>query len=275
MKCQHCGVDETLPFDCTYCGKYFCADHRLPENHQCPELWRAKRPVNYPSIESPPPRKQLQYPYSYAKPGQSFSARLKTEEAKHLSLGAILVLLVGLSLVTPNFRFLSFPVWAMFLSAGLFAASFLLHELSHKFTAQKNGLWAEFRMTSFGAILTLFSIFSPFKIIAPGAVTISGYASESTFGRVAVAGPITNILLGVLMATVSIVMPTNIPSFSNVSVLKSIIVSTWAINGFLAVFNLIPFGILDGRKVFVWNKKIWAATFASSAALTVLAYTFL
>ena len=275
MKCQYCGVDETLPFDCTYCGKYLCADHRLPENHQCTELWRAKRPVDYSSFESPPPRKQLQHPYSDAKPRKSFSAWLGTEEAKHLSIGAVLVLLVGLSIVAPNFRFQSFPVWAIFLSAGLFAASFLLHELSHKFTAQKNGLWAEFRMTSFGAILTLFSIFSPFKIIAPGAVTISGYASESTFGRVAVAGPITNIVLGVLMAIVSIVMPTNMSFFLNASVLKSIIVSTSAMNGFLAVFNLIPFGILDGRKVFVWNKRVWLIVFAMSATLTVLAYRFL
>jgi len=275
MKCHNCGVDESLPFDCTYCGKYFCVDHRLPENHQCPELWRAKRPVDYPSFESPPPRKQLQYPYSYAKPRKSFSTWLGTEEAKHLSIGAVLVLLVGLSIVAPNFSFQSFPAWAIFLSAGLFAASFLLHELSHKFTAQKNGLWAEFRMTSFGAILTLFSIFSPFKIIAPGAVTISGYASESTFGRVALAGPITNIVLGVLMAIVSIVMPTNMSFFLNASVLKSIIVSTAAMNGFLAVFNLIPFGILDGRKVFVWNKRVWSIVFAMSAMLTILAYRFL
>jgi len=274
MKCQYCDAEETLPFDCTYCGLHFCADHRLPENHQCPELWRAKGPVDY-RLESPPPRRPLQHPYSYAKSRRAFSQWLRTEEAIHLSAGAVLVLLVGLSIVAPNFRFLSFPIWAIFLSAGLFAASFLLHELSHKFTAQKNGLWAEFRMTSFGAILTLFSIFSPFKIIAPGAVTISGYANESVFGRVAVAGPVTNIVIGVLMAIVSIVMPNNIPFFSNVSILRSIIVSTSAINGFLAVFNLIPFGILDGRKVFVWNKRIWAVVFAVSAVLTILAYGFL
>jgi len=272
MKCQYCGIEETLPFDCTYCGQHFCSDHRLPENHQCPQLWRAKRPVNYPSFESPPPRRPLQYPYSNARLGRSFSAWLGTDEAKHLLAGAVLVLLVGLSIVAPNFRFLSFPVWAIFLSAGLFAASFLLHELSHKFTAQKNGLWAEFRVTSFGAILTIFSIFSPFKIIAPGAVTISGYASESTFGRVAVAGPITNIIIGVLMAVVSTLMPNNIQLFLNASILKSIIASTATINGFLAAFNLLPFGILDGRKVFVWNKRIWAIVFVASAALTFFAY---
>lgn len=270
MKCEYCSAEESLPFNCVYCRKYFCSDHRLPESHQCSELWRAKKPVEYISVQ-PPPRKPLQRPYVYAKPRKFFSSWLRTEESKHLSAGTVLVLLVGLSLVSPNFRFLSFPVWAIFLSAGLFAMSFLLHELSHKFTAQKNGLWAEFRMTTFGAILTIFSIFSPFKIIAPGAVTISGYANESVFGRVAVAGPITNVLLGGLMAIISITMP----FFSNISVLKSIVVSTASMNGFLAVFNLMPFGILDGRKVFVWNKRIWIIVFAMSVMLTTLAYGFL
>lgn len=44
------------------------------------------------------------------------------------------------------------------------------------------------------------------------------------------------------------------------------------INAFLAVFNLIPFGVFDGLKVFRWNKIIWAAIFA--IALILAAYTY-
>jgi len=40
----------------------------------------------------------------------------------------------------------------------------------------------------------------------------------------------------------------------------------------MAVFNLIPFGILDGYKIFSFNKKIWALAFTASAALTILTY---
>ena len=32
--------------------------------------------------------------------------------------------------------------------------SFLTHEIAHKVTAQKAGLWAEFRLTTWGAVLT-------------------------------------------------------------------------------------------------------------------------
>lgn len=38
MKCQVCDKEVDLPFRCSYCQGYFCIDHKLPENHQCPDL---------------------------------------------------------------------------------------------------------------------------------------------------------------------------------------------------------------------------------------------
>lgn len=35
-KCKFCGVEIELPFQCNYCGEYFCEAHRLLENHNCP-----------------------------------------------------------------------------------------------------------------------------------------------------------------------------------------------------------------------------------------------
>jgi Zn-dependent protease len=46
-------------------------------------------------------------------------------------------------------------------------------------------------------------------------------------------------------------------------------------NSWIAVFNLIPFGVLDGFKVFNWNKKIWALAFAASAVLLAISIWFL
>jgi len=36
--CDECGEYENLPYQCRRCGKTFCAEHRLPENHDCPGL---------------------------------------------------------------------------------------------------------------------------------------------------------------------------------------------------------------------------------------------
>jgi len=52
-KCEKCGKEVLFPFTCTYCGKDYCDEHRLPENHQCPtfpedsKFWyRKKRLAN-------------------------------------------------------------------------------------------------------------------------------------------------------------------------------------------------------------------------------------
>jgi len=148
--------------------------------------------------------------------------------------------------------------------AVVFTSSFLLHEIAHKITAQHFGLWAEFRLTAVGALLTLISILSPFKIISPGAVMIAGSGNRETLGKISLAGPITNLMLSAIfvgLATLS------------TGYLSALAIYIGLINAFfIAFFNLIPFGIFDGQKVFMWNKTVWAAAFLLSLALT--AYTF-
>lgn len=34
-ECHHCGKSPDLPYECNYCGGYYCPDHRLPEGHDC------------------------------------------------------------------------------------------------------------------------------------------------------------------------------------------------------------------------------------------------
>ena len=38
------------------------------------------------------------------------------------------------------------------------------------------------------------------------------------------------------------------------------------INGWLAIFNLLPFGMLDGEKLFKLDRKIWATLLALAVA---------
>jgi Zn-dependent protease len=45
-----------------------------------------------------------------------------------------------------------------------------------------------------------------------------------------------------------------------------------AINAFMALFNLIPFGVLDGLKVFRWNRLVWIVLLALAALVTGLSY---
>jgi len=257
VKCQYCGTEEILPFKCPYCNGYFCAEHRLPENHECPEIWRATAPRE----AAPRVTIESKTPYEYR---ITFSPRQTTRtfwfshtELKHLAISALLVIAVGFSLV--GFRFSKTEI--LIGSALVFVSVFLLHEIAHKLVAQHYGLWAEFRLTMFGALLTLISIISPFKVISPGAVMIAGYADKEIVGKTAVAGPTTNLLL----STVSFALYTYLPRpFSTVALLSA------AFNAWIALFNLIPFGILDGWKVFNWDKIVWVAVFVPAVALTIL-----
>ena len=43
-RCDRCGNEVVLPFSCQYCGGRYCADCRLPPNHDCVNiaLWNSK-----------------------------------------------------------------------------------------------------------------------------------------------------------------------------------------------------------------------------------------
>jgi Zn-dependent protease len=184
------------------------------------------------------------------------------KELKHLALGTLLVIGISLSF---GFGALGQENWAVVLSAlaVVITLSFFTHEIAHKFTAQRRGLWAEFRLTVWGAILTCISIFLPFKIISPGAVMLSGPASMDEIGKISIAGPVTNLALSTAFLGLTFV-PSSDPWVSWIFAIGAFF------NGYIALFNLIPFGILDGFKIFHWNKTVWALAFAVSVVLTVI-----
>ncbi|MCW4015532.1 MAG: site-2 protease family protein [Candidatus Bathyarchaeota archaeon] len=176
-------------------------------------------------------------------------------------IGTLLVLGVGLT----YFLYITDSTATPLMIAGLtiaFALSFLLHEIAHKFTAQHFNMWAEFRLTLQGALITLVSVFlpPPFKIISPGAVMIVGSGTRESIGKTALAGPVTNLLLST--GCILLGMAT-----------QNLFWFVGFINAFLAVFNLIPFGVFDGLKVFRWNKIFWAAAFIVALALTIYSYS--
>ena len=47
-ECSECGK-QTMSFTCHYCGKKFCSEHRLPENHECQELESGKKEEYMPN----------------------------------------------------------------------------------------------------------------------------------------------------------------------------------------------------------------------------------
>ncbi|MFP3137215.1 MAG: hypothetical protein RXS42_02935 [Nitrososphaeria archaeon] len=187
-----------------------------------------------------------------------FRPRYRHGEWLHLLIGAALVLAVGLSWLV--FSVGASPI-GLALDAALFVLAFLLHEMAHKFSAMRYGYFAEFRLQTWGAILTAISVVIPFfKIVAPGATVIYGPDDPQLMGRTAMWGPATNISMAAALMAASHAVPPLGPYLSMAAY----------INSFIAFFNLIPLGILDGLKVLRWSKGIWAAAFAASVALLAI-----
>jgi len=147
------------------------------------------------------------------------------------------------------------------LTVGL---GFLLHEIAHKFVAQKYGCWAEFRADDRMLIFAIIgAMFFGFVFAAPGAVLIRGYVTLKKNGIISLAGPMTNIILAIIFLMLKLVLlPTAIVSL--------VLNYGFQINAFIALFNLVPFMNFDGAKIFRWNKIIYTITAVVAALLVIL-----
>src|SRR5690348_6309325 len=153
MKCHRCGLEESIPFRCNYCGESFCYLHRIPINHSCPFLdkYTQKKDLmmrsNYNTSSSVSSASVSNSPLGSLL--RAIKIKTSKTELLHLSVATLLITAVGLSL--NSYRHISWQFLAIFISA------FLIHEFAHKFLAQYYGSWAEFRTQTYGLIVTAIS----------------------------------------------------------------------------------------------------------------------
>jgi Zn-dependent protease len=136
---------------------------------------------------------------------------------------------------------------------------FLLHELMHKYFAQRYGCYAEFRAFDNMLLLAIVMSFFGFIFAAPGAVMIRGYVSVERNGKISLAGPMANIVLALIFL---IILQTGYFSY-----LASF---GFFVNSLLAAFNMIPFWNFDGSKVLKWNKGVYFVVLIISLILFVV-----
>ena len=151
--------------------------------------------------------------------------------------------------------------------------AFVIHELAHRWTARRRGLYASYRMWPMGLFLALLltvvttALGSKFIFAAPGAVYISYPIIIYSIDReilkkvefeVAASGPLSNLALALIFKAVS---------FSG-GLLGFIGEWGFQINSFLAFFNLLPFPPLDGSKIMGTNPAMWGLFFVIAVILT-------
>lgn len=143
------------------------------------------------------------------------------------------------------------------LTAGI---GFLLHELAHKWMAQRYGCWAEFRANNQMLVMGLLFSFFGFVLAAPGGVYFRGGGHH---GKIALSGPFMNIILAIVFAALY---------FVTAGVAQTVMSYGWMINAWLAAFNLIPVMPFDGRAVIKWSKPVYFSVLAISLGLVFFSF---
>ena len=143
--------------------------------------------------------------------------------------------------------------------------AFLLHELSHRYVARSYGGIAYFRMWPFGIVLALLTSLIGFIFAAPGAVNISGIYGRDQMGKTALAGPMTNLVLGIVFLGIFFASQAG-------SLMEQVFYFAAVINLWFSLFNMIPFPPLDGSKVMSWNIGYFAIFVAVSLVINIYVF---
>jgi Zn-dependent protease len=206
--------------------------------------------------------------------------RFSSTELRDLAIASILVILVGISIFGNSLGILSAintvilfinigMVWLVIGTIGIFLASFMAHEMAHKFVAQHYGMWSEFRMTSMGYYLSAMAILFSLPIFGTGVVYTSGTNNTEHDGKSNVAGPLTNFVIASVLSIMSILMfVAGIPLFPMGILLRYGV----QLNAFLGLFNMIPIQPFDGATVRYWNNRIWIALTIGLLFMLIIGY---
>jgi Zn-dependent protease len=198
-------------------------------------------------------------------------------EVLHLSIAALALTFAFALLDRPRLEgyggFLPILDWETVVIAFIgVGTGFVLHELAHKVIAQRYGHWAEFRAQFTGLGLTiLIAALTRFLFAAPGAVLIQGRVTPRENGLISLAGPGTNfVIAGIAIGAYALGLGSS-PTWGvdATAFVPRMLIGVAKINGILALFNLVPLGPLDGRKVLRWSPWAYAAALALAIALFV------
>ncbi len=195
-------------------------------------------------------------------PKQVYIGRINTSDREIRDLiKAWLAISIAFGIVLRGSLGVSF--YEVFIIAAVtVGTAFIFHEMGHKLVAQKYGCFAEFRSFDQMLILAVIMSFFGFVFAAPGAVMISGPVGIRRNGKISAAGPGVNIVLAVFFLSILLIPATGI--------LFVIAFYGFFINSWIALFNLIPIGNFDGRKVLRWNKTVYGIMVAVALGLLFL-----
>lgn len=235
-KCDYCGKEVYLPFICKYCGGKFCVEHRLPENHNCPGLKKAR---------PPPERHELLK--SESKP-KSFSSPLKVISSLYSSFRGynfshsllVLITLILMEFVSLKTSIANEIIFAVLLPTLIILVYIFIPEC----LSRKINVGLHFEVSTLGLVFSILTSILPIKVIYFG-----DFVQSTTLFLSA-----TWIIYFVQIFSLEVLyfVLAYLGKISVVAEYLSII------SLYLAIFTLIPLGNSSGNKLLSWNKWTYA-----------------
>ncbi|WP_010478802.1 site-2 protease family protein [Thermococcus zilligii] len=186
---------------------------------------------------------------------------MNPREVEDLAISFLVLLLLFSNFEIRNMPYVSLAV----------LTAFIFHELAHRQVAGRYGYRAYYRRWDTGIVialalglLTRVLTGSAWIFAALGAVQIYApymLADREAFGKIALAGPATNMVVGIVSLLLIQATPGGI---------QAVLAVTASVNFWLAFFNLWPVPPLDGYKVLRWNAGYWAVAMGTAYTLSVL-----
>lgn len=147
-------------------------------------------------------------------------------------------------------------------TAGL---GIVVHELAHRVVARHYGSQAHFVASPPAWLLVPIAVaFLGLFVAAPGAVWCPGPLSQRQHGIIALAGPVSNLLLALIFYGIGQF------TMALMSISPWLLVAAevgFFINAWLGLFNMIPLDPIDGAKVLRWDRMVFGVTIVIAALM--------
>jgi Zn-dependent protease len=185
------------------------------------------------------------------------------QEKKDLIISWLTLSLAFAVVINPVFFNVSNLIYSLPIALVAVGTGFVFHELAHREAAKYYGFHSEFRAWYPGLLIALglaIVTMGQFIFAAPGATYFIGEnVTRKQNGVISIAGPITNLVLGILLLILAMIFTDKM--------IQTILVSAGTINFWFALFNMLPMYPLDGAKVMAWKAELWGLIILISGLL--------
>lgn len=269
--CFECGEQVSMPFTCSLCSNKFCSKHRLPESHSCPNIG-VYQTKEYKKAKIDQQKRIRQTHMSFEDSETAMETRYGNLQfyttGSHRNDALLGGFLLSLSAILRSHLFgLYLEFYFAALITGILGL-WVIYEI-RRMKAKSLGFSTQFVIWPIGVAITIITAILRFLFLAFGFFQNTNANSNRDEAIVGIYTVVSSLALGLLLALFSV----NSGAFLNYDLRYGI----YAVSQFfalIAILFMLPFGVLDGKKIYDWDQRnFWIILISVVVVYIVSIYT--